>query len=163
MSKQPWQAAPCVFASYRRLVRTPWISGTQKGVNRFFLNKWVHFGPRMKRNFVRRLRQLKFVRRFMQCRRSKPPPDLWQFGLDARDVILERTSRAINGTLSADEARRMILEKHSAAIHAQLAYTQALLQADPVSATRDLFNVYGRAVRLNRKRLCKKPSYSSKS
>ena len=40
---------------------------------------------------------------------------------DVRDVILERTSRAINGTLSADEARRKILEKHSAAIHAQLA------------------------------------------
>jgi hypothetical protein len=84
------------------------------------------------------------------------PPDLWQFSLDAREVILERTSRAIKGQLSATEARRMILEKQSAAIRAQIACIEALFKGDPRSASHRLFNVYNLAVQSNRKRLRRK-------
>jgi hypothetical protein len=96
------------------------------------------------------------IRRFMQHRRAKSPADLWQFGLDSRNVILERTSRAMTGELSVAEARRMVLEKQSAAVRAQLAYTQALLEGDPALASRAFFDVYHRAVRSNRKRLFEK-------
>jgi hypothetical protein len=95
----------------------------------------------MKRNFIRPFTRLKFARRFI-ARRNKPKPDLWQLGLDVREVILQRTSRAMNGTLSADEARRMVLEKHSAAFRARFAYIQALMRDDPLSATRDFCDIY---------------------
>jgi hypothetical protein len=91
----------------------------------------------------------------MQHRRAKSPADLWQFGLDSRNVILERTSRAMTGELSVAEARRMVLEKQSAAVRAQLAFTQALLKGDPALASRAFFDVYHRAVRSNRRRLSK--------
>jgi hypothetical protein len=104
---------------------------------------------------VRRLTQIKLIRRFMRHPRAKSAPDVWRLGLDSRNVILERTSRAIRGKLSAAEARRMVLEKQSAAVPAQLAYTQALLQGDPALASRAFFDVYHRAVQSNRKRLCK--------
>ena len=110
-------------------------------------------GSRMKRKFICPFMRLKLPRRFMAQR----TPDFWQLGLDVREVILQRTSRAINGTLSADEARRMVLEKHSAVFRAQLAYTRALMRGDPVSATQEVCDIYGKAVRSNRKRLRKKP------
>jgi len=83
----------------------------------------------------------------------KPPPDLWQLGLDAREVMSARISRAMFGRLSAAEARRMVLEKQSAAIRAQHVYARALLDADLASATRGVLDIYHRVVRANRKRL----------
>jgi hypothetical protein len=96
--------------------------------------------------------------KFIQRLRRKPPPepDLWQFGLDAREVMLARISRGITGNLSAAEARRMVCEKQSAAVRAQLAYMRALLDGAPASASRAFFDIYHRAVQSNRKRLGKR-------
>jgi hypothetical protein len=94
--------------------------------------------------------------KFIQRLRRKSPPDLWQFGLDVREVMLARISRGMTGDLSAAEARRMVLEKQSAGMRAQLAYTQALLEAGPASANRAVFEIYHRAVQSNRKRLNKR-------
>jgi hypothetical protein len=82
--------------------------------------------------------------------------DSWQFGLDVRDVMSVRIARAMAGDLSAAEARRMVLEKQSAAIRAQHAYARALLNGDLASANRDVWDIYQRAVRANRKRLRKR-------
>jgi hypothetical protein len=94
---------------------------------------------------------LKLIRRL----RRKPPadPDLRQFGRDVREVMGARIARAMAGTLSADEARRMVLEKQSAAVRAQLACLQALLDGVPGSGSREVFDIYDRAVQANRKRL----------
>src|SRR5262249_3557519 len=99
--------------------------------------------------------RLRCIQRLFQKHRRKSSPDLWQFGLDVREVMLERTSRAMTGNLSEAEARRMVLEKQSAAIRAQLAYTRALLRGDPGSAGREVFDIYRSAVQSNRKRLRK--------
>ena len=99
---------------------------------------------------------MQLARRFMQRRRSNIPPDLWQFVLDVREVMLERASRAMMGQLSAAEARRMILEKQSAAIRAHLAYAQGFWGGDLATASSGFFDIYRRAVQSNRKRLCKK-------
>jgi len=99
--------------------------------------------------------RLRFIQRLIQRRRRKSSPDLWQFGLDVREVMLARTSRAMTGTLSEAEARRMVLEKQSAAVRAHLAYTRALLRGDPASAGREVFDIYRSAVQSNRKRLRK--------
>jgi hypothetical protein len=97
---------------------------------------------------------LKFIRRL---RRKPPPgPDLWQFGRDAREVMLARIWRGMTGHLSAAEARRMVLEKQSAAVRAQLAFARALLDGAPAAASRAFFDVYDRAVQSNRKRLGKR-------
>jgi hypothetical protein len=97
---------------------------------------------------------LKLIRRL----RRKPPadPDLRQFGRDVREVMGARIARAMAGTLSADEARRMVLEKQSAAVRAQLAYLQTLLDGAPAAANRAAFDIYHRAVQSNRKRLGKR-------
>ena len=100
--------------------------------------------------------RFKLIQRFIRRRgRKKSPPDLWQFGLDVREVVLARISRAMTGDLSAAEARRMVLEKQSASVRAQLAYTRALLDGDPANAGRGFFDIYHRAVQSNRKRLRK--------
>jgi len=99
------------------------------------------------------LMRFKFIQRFIQRRGRKSPPDLWQFGLDVREVMLARISRAITGRLSAAEARRMVLEKQSASIRAQFAYMQALADGAPASAGRGFFDIYRQAVQSNRKRL----------
>jgi hypothetical protein len=100
---------------------------------------------------------LRFIRRVIQRhrRKRKSSPDLWQFGLHVREVMLARTSRAMTGNLSEAEARRMVLEKQSAAVRAHLAYTRALLRGDPTSAGREVFDIYRSAVQSNRKRLRK--------
>jgi hypothetical protein len=82
--------------------------------------------------------------------------DSWQFGRDVRDVMSARISRAMTGDLSAAEARLMVLEKQSAAVRAQHAYARALLNGDLASAHRDVWDIYQRAVRANRKRLHKR-------
>jgi hypothetical protein len=114
------------------------------------------------KSFIRRSMQtghlamrLRFIQRLIQRRRRKSSPNLWQFGLDVREVMLARTSRAMTGNLSEAEARRMVLEKQSAAIRAQVAYTRALLRGDPASAGREVFDIYRSAVQSNRKRLRK--------
>jgi hypothetical protein len=99
--------------------------------------------------------RFEFIRRVIQRLRRKSHLDLWQFGLDVREVMLARTSQAITGELSEAEARRMVLEKQSAAVRAQLAYTQALLNGDPASGTHEVFNIYRSAVQSNRNRLRK--------
>jgi hypothetical protein len=96
-----------------------------------------------------------FIRRVFQRRRRESFLDLGQFGLDVREVMLERTSLAITGKLSEAEARRMVLEKQSAAIRAQLAYGRALMKGDPASGNREVFDIYRSAVQSNRKRLRK--------
>jgi hypothetical protein len=99
--------------------------------------------------------RLRFIQRLIQRHRRKSSPDLWRFGLDVREVMLARSSRAMTGNLSDAEARRMVLEKQSAAIRAQLAYTRALLRGDPASAGREVFEIYRSAMQSNRKRLRK--------
>ena len=99
--------------------------------------------------------RLRFIQRLIQRHRRKSSPDLWQFGLDVREVMLARTSRAMTGNLSEAEARRMVLEKQSAAVRAQLTYTRAFLRGDPASAGREVFDIYRSAVQSNRKRLRK--------
>ena len=85
--------------------------------------------------------------------RRKSPANLWQFGLDAGDVIAARTMLAMAGKLSSAEARRMVEEKRSALVRAQLACTKAIVSGRSGSAARDYFDVYERAVQSNRKRL----------
>jgi hypothetical protein len=86
-------------------------------------------------------------------RRRTPPPNLWQFGLDVRDVIAARTWLAMAGKLSAAEAHRMVEEKRSALLRAQFACAEAIVKGRGASAARDYFDVYNRAVESNRKRL----------
>jgi hypothetical protein len=85
--------------------------------------------------------------------RRKPSPNLCQFGLDVRDVIAARTLLAMAGKLSAAEAHRMVEEKRLALVRAQFACADAILKGRSVSAARDYFDVYQRAVASNRKRL----------
>ena len=85
--------------------------------------------------------------------RRKPPPNLWQFGLDVRDVIAARSLLAMAGKLSAAEARRMVEEKRWALVRAHIACTHAIIKGRSASAARDYFDVYKRAVESNRKRL----------
>jgi hypothetical protein len=91
----------------------------------------------------------KFLRRL----RKKATPDLWQFGLDVREVMLARISRGIGGRLTAEEARRMVLEKQAAGVRAHLAYLEGLSKGNPKAANRAVFDIYNRAVLANRKRL----------
>jgi len=85
--------------------------------------------------------------------RRNSPPNLWQFGLDVRDVIAARTLLAMAGKLSAAEARRMVEEKRLALVRAHIACTDAIIKGRSPSAARDYFDVYKRAVESNRKRL----------
>jgi hypothetical protein len=93
--------------------------------------------------------------KLIQRLRRKPPvdPDLLRFGRDVREVMGARISRAMAGTLSPAEARRMVVEKHSAAVRAQLAYVRALLNGTPAAGRREVFAIYDQAVQSNRKRL----------
>jgi len=111
----------------------------------------------MRRSRLRRIgKRLKTITGLVRRLRRRPPADLWQFGSDVRDVMSARISRAMAGDLSAAEARRMVLEKQSAAIRAQHAYARALLNGDLASANHDVWDIYQRAVRANRKRLRKR-------
>jgi len=95
----------------------------------------------------------RLLRRLRKKPTKKATPDLWQFGLDVREVMLARISRGICGRLSADEARRMFLEKQSAGVRAHLAYLEWLFKGSPEAANRAVFDIYNRAVLSNRKRL----------
>jgi hypothetical protein len=94
----------------------------------------------------------KFLRRL----KRKPPPNLWHFALDARDVMATRISRGLTGRLSADEARRMVVEKQAAAARAHLAYMQWLFDGNVAAANDAVFNIYHGAVKSNRKRLARR-------
>jgi hypothetical protein len=98
------------------------------------------------------LDRLPLLSRLIRLRRPSPP-DPWQLGVDAREVMLARITRWMTGTLTAAEARRMILEKASAGIRSHLAYGQALFDGNAASASRAFLEVYRREVRANRKRL----------
>jgi hypothetical protein len=95
------------------------------------------------------------IRRIVRRLRRKSRLDPWQFGLDVREVVWARTLQALTGELSDAEARRMVIEKQSAALRAQLACMQALLNRDPASGTRNVFEIYRSAVESNRNRLRK--------
>jgi hypothetical protein len=96
--------------------------------------------------------RLNIVQRF----RRSAAPDLWQLGVDAREVMLARISRGLTGRLSAAETRRMVLEKQSAGIRAHYAYMQWLFSGQPAAANQAVFDIYHRAVRSNRKRLSRR-------
>jgi hypothetical protein len=85
--------------------------------------------------------------------RKRAAVDLWQFGLDAREVMLSRISRGITGRLTAEEARRMVLEKQAAAVRAHCAYMHWLFNGNAGAANHAVFDIYNRAVHSNRKRL----------
>jgi hypothetical protein len=89
----------------------------------------------------------------LRAKPAPPGPDLWQFGLDVREVMLARVARGMTGELSVAEAHRMVMEKQSAAVRAQLAYARAFLEGTPASAGRAFFDIYHRAVQANRQRL----------
>jgi hypothetical protein len=111
----------------------------------------------MARSRLRRIStRLEAIAWLVRRLRRRRPADPWQFGRDVRDVMSARISRAMAGDLSAAEARLMVLEKQSAAIRAQHAYARALLNGDLASAHRDVWDIYQRAVRANRKRLHKR-------
>jgi hypothetical protein len=88
--------------------------------------------------------------------RRKSPSNLWQFGLAVHDVMAARTLLAASGKLSAAEAHRMVDEKRRAAFRAQLACAEAILHGRGAAAADAYFDVYQRAVDLNRKRLRKR-------
>jgi hypothetical protein len=81
--------------------------------------------------------------------------DLWRFYLDVQQVMTTRVLRMMAGELSPREARRMISEKQAAYSHAQIAGACALLTGGPVEASREMIEVYRRAVRANYTRLSK--------
>jgi len=81
--------------------------------------------------------------------------DLWRFGLDVHEVMTARILRMMTGELSPREAQLMITEKQTAYSHAQIAGVYALLTGGPVSASREMIEVYHRAVKANRSRLSK--------
>jgi hypothetical protein len=95
----------------------------------------------------------KILSEFFERLRRRSPPNLWQFGRAAREVIAARVSRAITGELSAAEVRRMVMEKQLAAMQADLAYTESILNGEAMSALGAYFDVYQRAVESNRRRL----------
>jgi hypothetical protein len=94
--------------------------------------------------------------KFLNWRRAKARPDVWQLGRNAREVMRARISLALSGHLSADEARRMVLEKQSAAVRAQLAYMQEIAAGRAEAASQAAFDIYDQAVRSNRKRLIRR-------
>jgi hypothetical protein len=98
-----------------------------------------------------RLRPQLLFKLFRQ--RRKPPPNLWQFSLDVRDVIAARTLLAMAGKMSAAEAHRMVEKKRLALLRAQFACTEAIIRGRSALAARDYFDVYKRAVESNHKRL----------
>jgi len=69
--------------------------------------------------------------------------------------MIARILRLMTGELSPREARRMITEKQTAYSRAQIAGVYALLTGGPVSASREMIQVYQRAVTANRRRLSK--------
>jgi hypothetical protein len=93
--------------------------------------------------------------KFLRQRRESPP-NLWQFGLDVRDVIAARTLLAMAGKLSATEAHLMVEEKRLALLRAQFACAEAIITGRSASAAHDYFDVYKRAVESNRKRLSRR-------
>jgi hypothetical protein len=79
--------------------------------------------------------------------------DLWQFGLDVQEVMTTRILRMMTGDLSSGEAMLMITEKQTTYSEAQVAGACALLTGGPVEASREMIEVYQRAVRANCSRL----------
>jgi uncharacterized protein YoaH (UPF0181 family) len=79
--------------------------------------------------------------------------NLWRFGLDVQEVMTTRILRMMAGDLSSGEALLMITEKQAAYSKAHIAGTCALLTGGPVEASREMIEVYQRAVRANCSRL----------
>jgi hypothetical protein len=79
--------------------------------------------------------------------------DLWQFGLDVRELIAARVIGMMRGELSQREVRLMVAEKQTAYSNAQIAGAYALFTGGPVEAGREMIGVYQRAVRANCTRL----------
>jgi hypothetical protein len=93
---------------------------------------------------------------FIQRLLRKSPPDLWDLGVGAGEVMLARISRAAAGRLTAAEARRMVVEKQVAGVRAHFVLARAFLDGKPDLGRRAVFDIYHAAVQSNRKRLRKK-------
>ena len=83
--------------------------------------------------------------------------DLWRFGFDVQQVIATRVIGMMKGELSQREMRRMVVEKQTAYSNAQIAGAYALLTRGPVEASREMIEIYQRAVRANCVRLSGAP------
>jgi hypothetical protein len=79
--------------------------------------------------------------------------NLWQFGLDVQQVMTTRVLRMIAGQLSPGEAGQMITEKQAAFSDAQIAGACAFWAEGPIGASREMIDVYRRAVSANCVRL----------
>jgi len=79
--------------------------------------------------------------------------NLWQFGLDVQQVMTTRILRMLAGELSSREAEQMITEKQTAFSNAQIAGACALWTEGPIAASREMIDVYQRAVSANSIRL----------
>jgi hypothetical protein len=77
----------------------------------------------------------------------------WQFGLDVQHVMTTRILRMMAGELSPREAQQMITEKQSAFSNAQMAGACVLWTEGPIAASREMIDVYQRAVSANCARL----------
>lgn len=101
------------------------------------------------------LRRRRILRELLPVLRKKPQPqpDLWRFASATGEVMGRRMLRAMIGTLTVAEARRMVEEKRLAALRAHLASAEAMLNGEPMAAAHAYFDVYQRAVESNRKRL----------
>lgn len=75
--------------------------------------------------------------------------NLWQFGLDVQQVMTTRVLRMMAGELSSREAGQMITEKQAAFSAAQIAGTCAFWTEGPMAASREMIDVYRRAVSAN--------------
>jgi hypothetical protein len=75
--------------------------------------------------------------------------DLWQFGLDVQQVMTTRLLSMMTGELSSREAGQMITEKQTAFSDAQIAGSCAFWTGGPMAASREMIDVYRRAVSAN--------------
>lgn len=80
---------------------------------------------------------------------------LWRLGLDVQEVMTTRVLRMMTGELSQREARRMITEKQTVYSHAQVVGAYALVTGGALEASREMIEIYQRAVRADCSRLSK--------
>jgi hypothetical protein len=81
--------------------------------------------------------------------------NLWRLGLDVQEVMTTRVLRMMTGELSQREARRMITEKQTVYSHAQVVGAYALVTGGALEASREMIEIYQRAVRADCSRLSK--------
>jgi hypothetical protein len=95
----------------------------------------------------------RFGRKFGFGRKHLDLEDFTRLAHEAGEVIAARTTKAISGTLSAAEARRMVAEKQAAAMKAHFAFAKHAVRGEISSAAAASFIVFRKAVSSNRRRL----------